>query len=409
MAINNNQKPLLAYFDCQFGASGDMLLACLLDLNIDFSLWLNEINKIDVIKSNAKISLAKVKRCGINANKLVIDQIKLDDSERNLNEIVNIINSAGFDQSITNLANTIFTTLARAEARVHGIAIDEVHFHEIGSIDSIIDIVGFAIAYKWLGIDESHTSYLTTGFGQVNTRHGNYPVPAPATLELIKLFNMPVNNFKTNIEALTPTAAAILATITSKFTETCLLNKIDKVSYGAGAKDPSDYPNITRVMLGVNDDNLVNSPFLSDEIVVLETNIDDISPNILGYVLENLLTNGANDAYITPCLMKKNRLGHLLTVICTQAKQAILEKIIFTETTTLGIRNYKSKRNILNREIKKIEIEPGHFVNVKISYNNDIDLIKIEPEYDDCVNYARIKKLPLKDVMERIKGFKWTQ
>ena len=395
-----NQKSLyksIAYFDCQFGASGDMLLAALLDLGLDFNEWLKEINNIALIKDNVTITVTKELRCGINANRLIITEKKSDVTERNLACIVELIKQANYKANVTTLALNIFTNLALAEAKIHGIDINEVHFHEIGAIDSIIDILGFSIAYDLLNISECKTSPLAVGSGTITTAHGIYPIPAPATAQLIQDFKIPLSSFCAFSEALTPTACAILATITQKWTPYLEITTIVAQSYGAGFRDTQNYPNICRIVLG----QTAEPNF--DLVYILECNIDDLAPYILAYVQEQLLVNGALEVFLTPCISKKNRCSFVLTVICKEEVKALMESIIFQETTTLGIRNHQSYRQILKREFKEVYLEPDYKINLKVAYESNGKIVKLEPEYDDCAKYAKLKKIPLKEVIQEAK------
>ncbi|MDP3765549.1 MAG: nickel pincer cofactor biosynthesis protein LarC [Nanoarchaeota archaeon] len=381
----------MAYFDCFSGISGDMIIGALIDLGLDFNFLKKELEKL--ILKDYKIEAKKVVKNGIAATKFdVIIKNKNRHEERNLKEINKIIDDSKLDQEIKDTIKKIFLKIASAEAKIHNKSIGNVHFHEIGAIDTIIDVAGAVIGFKKLGIGRIHCSKLNVGTGFVEFSHGKWPVPAPATSEILK--NVPVYNNNIEAELVTPTGAAIITTFASKFVEMPAM-KVEKIGYGAGTKD-LEQPNVLRVFLGENNE------MENETINVIETNIDNMNPEIYPYVIDKLMENGALDAYSTNIIMKKGRPAIKLTVLANVKDTDKLCNIIFDETTTIGLRIYPAARKKLDREIKTVKTKYGN-ARVKISkLNNEIK--NIMPEYEDCVRIAKTRKIPLKRVYGEVKN-----
>lgn len=383
-----------AYFDCFSGISGDMILGALIDLGLDIKYLEKELKKLNL--KNCKIEAKKVVKNGISATKFdVIISGKSHDKERNANEINKIIEDSKLDNEIKNAIKKIFLKIASAEAKIHNKPIGKVHFHEIGAIDTIIDIAGAVIGIKKLGIEKVYCSKLNVGTGFVEFSHGKFPVPAPATAEILK--GIPIYHDNTPAELVTPTGAAIITALAEAFGKMPAM-ETEKIGCGAGAKGLKR-PNALRVFLGECDNDEDKSQ--NEAISIIETNIDNMSPEIYPYVIDKLMENGALDAYLTNIIMKKGRPAIKLTVLGDIKDTDKLCKIIFDETATLGVRIFCSERKILNREINTIKTKYGD-VRVKISKLNG-ETKNIAPEYEDCVRLAKSKKAALKKVYDEVK------
>jgi len=377
-----------AYFDCFSGISGDMIIGALIELGLDVNFLDKELKKLKI--KNYKIKSRRIVKNGISATKFDVMEQNAKTPTLNLKQINKIINNSKLNTQIKNRIKKIFMKIGKAEAKIHNKSIDKVHFHEIGAIDTIVDIAGAVIGLDKLGIEKIYCSKLNVGTGFVEFSHGKYPVPAPATAEILK--NVPVYNNDIKFELVTPTGAAIISTLADKF---CQMPPIDveKIGYGAGSKE-LEQPNVLRVFLGEADE-------IENEVInVIETNIDNMNPEIFPYVIERLMENKALDAYLTNIIMKKNRHATKLTVLAENKDIDKLSKIIFDETTTLGVRIYQVSRKKLDREIKTIKTKYGK-VRVKISKSGN-KIENIMPEYEDCVRIARSKKIPLKRVYEEV-------
>ena len=380
-----------AYFDCFSGISGDMIIGALIDLGLDFEFLDSELKKLEL--KDYKIKSRKIIKNGISATKFdVIEKNKNEHyhNERNLEEINKIIYNSKLGAQTKNTIKKIFFKIAVAEAKIHNKSIDKVHFHEIGAIDTIIDVAGAVIGLEKLGIGKIYSSRLNTGTGFVKFSHGKFPVPAPATAEILN--GVPVYHNNIEAELVTPTGAAIISVLAYEFGEMPSM-KSEKIGYGAGTKDLQQ-PNVLRVFLGELDEKN------DDTINIIETNIDNMNPEIYPYVIDKLIENGALDAYLINIIMKKGRPAIKLTVLSKIEDTDKLSKIIFDETATLGIRIFRNERKILQREIKSIKTGYGN-IRVKIS-KLDGKIKNIMPEYEDCVKIARKYKIPLKKVYEEI-------
>jgi len=474
----------LAYFDCAFGAAGDMLLGALVAAGLPIERWLSELEKIDLPAGSFAVEISDVVRCTILAKKVDVhcllthsqanageapappgqshsssevlshststasgeghsgshshshshssshshahsrsgaglhshhadDHLDAEEPapndhtpERNLPEILQIIAGSGISARAKELASAIFTRLGQAEASVHGLPIDQVHFHEVGAIDAIVDIVGFAVAYDLLGIEQSIVSALPVGSGLVKTRHGLFPVPGPAVINLMSESGAPVSASAFSHECLTPTGAAILTTIRASFGPMPSMT-IESCGYGAGTFNPAGFPNVCRVVIGQAAPQSLSpvgsstgeSNFESDVVAVLEANLDDLSPQLLSFAMERLFEKGALDVSVTPVLMKKGRSGHQLSVVCKPEDRIILEELILTQTSSLGVRSYMCERLVACREWHEVNVGNDQKVRVKLARDRHGNLINAQPEYDDCAAYATEYGVPLKDVI----------
>jgi uncharacterized protein (TIGR00299 family) protein len=307
-----------------------------------------------------------------------------------------MIRQSELNENTKRIADAIFTKLAISEGRVHHIAPEDVEFHEVGAVDSIVDTVGAAIGFDALGVDRFQCSPINIGSGFIHCQHGVYPVPTPATADLLR--SATIYSKHATTELVTPTGAAILAAVVDEF---ALLGgaSVDKIGYGAGTKQFQDFPNCLRLMVcsdRLEEARQHESPAAADSIVVIEANTDDMTPQNLAYVSERLLDAGALDVSAIPALMKKGRPGHLLQVLSPENRREALERIVFLETTTIGLRYYTAARSVLEREVVQVETVHGK-VMVKVS-KLDGKVTNVAPEFEDCARIAREKNVPLKDV-----------
>lgn len=379
----------LLHLDCPMGISGDMFLAALIDLGVDPKTILRELKKLPVDRIDVEIK--KAVRHSITATTF---KVRLTESHhhRTFRDIKKIIDESSLIPKVKSLSIAIFTVIAEAEGKIHGIKPSEVHFHEIGAMDSIIDIVGAAIAIASLKIDRVTSSAIALGTGWARTMHGTIPIPAPATLEILK--GVPTAASTAPFELTTPTGAAIVRTLASSFGPMPAMT-IERAGYGAGKKDFKESANLLRAVVGT----LSGAPDESlEKLTVLETNIDDMSPQVAGYLLEKLLAAGAVDAFYTPAQMKKGRPGVLLTVLAGSENKKELLDIIFAESTTIGVRAHEVERHCLERKSKKVKTAYGQ-INVKVALREG-RMVNIQPEFEDCRAIADKKGVPLKEVMD---------
>lgn len=313
-------------------------------------------------------------------------------SARNLNDIEKLIDASALNNTVKEFSKKVFREIARAEAKVHNKTIDEVHFHEVGAVDSIVDIVGVSICIDMLGVDKIYSSPLHDGKGFIQCQHGKLPVPVPAVMEILTESKIPYIIEDINTELVTPTGIGLIKCLSSRYGNMPPMT-VDKVGYGAGKREIGRF-NALRCILGTGIDEGGD-----DEISVLETNIDDMNPEVLGYVMEKLFDNGALDVFYTPVYMKKNRPGILMTVLSNREKEEVLAGIVLKETSTLGIRKSTSKRYILQREIRMVSTEYGP-IRVKVSSAGDFK--KSAPEYEDCKKVAKEREIPLWKVYEAV-------
>jgi uncharacterized protein (TIGR00299 family) protein len=380
-------------YDCFSGISGDMNLGAMIDLGVDKKYLIDELNKLNL--QGWELIVQKDQRHGIHGTKVTVKQTSNEHTHRHLSDIEKIINDSTLDSKTKELSRKIFMKIAQAEATVHGISIEQIHFHEIGAIDSIIDIVGAAICYNVLNVDGVHVSTVELGGGFVKCDHGKLPVPAPATVEIIK--GIPIKKDGVDFEATTPTGAAILATLGTDFNPD-LAMKIEKTAYGVGQKEHHDVPNLLRVFLGEKMANSVSG----HDALHLECNIDDMNPEFFEYISDRLFKLGVSDVFFSNIMMKKGRPGILLNVICETELSDNVKNIIFTESTSLGIRTYPFRKDTLVRKFETIQTIYGN-VTVKHSFYNGNE-VSCKPEYEECKNIAIEKGIPVKEVYSNIMG-----
>ncbi|MFM6188851.1 MAG: nickel pincer cofactor biosynthesis protein LarC [Planktothrix sp.] len=408
----------IAYFQCPTGISGDMCLGALVHAGVPLD-YLQE--KLDLlgIGREYEFKVEPVRRQGQLATKASVsltqqqphpkntsshhheDEIHLThhcNNTRHLSDIEDIILTAKLPKQVEVWSLEIFRNLAKAEAAVHGIAINEVHFHEVGATDAIVDIVGTCLGLDWLNIDQFYCSTLPTGGGTIRAAHGQLPVPAPAVLKLFEMGKVPVYSNGIERELVTPTGAAIVVTLAQHFGEPPALF-LETIGLGAGSQD-LPIPNILRLWIGEQNqpvDSDINLNFhseiqtISEIVSVLETQIDDLSPQVISYTFELLFQAGAMDVFTEPITMKKSRLGVLLTVICHPKDRQACEAILFRETTTLGIRHTLQNRSILKRDLQTVQTTYGS-VRVKVAFSGK-KITNVQPEYEDCAKLAKQHKI----------------
>jgi len=412
----------IAYLDCFSGISGDMFLGALIDAGVSPDLLEDSVKALDI---GARLEISKVVRAGISATKVDVyangekdlprevfwEQHGHDhphehshghghshehrhDHGRTLTDIHKIIEKAAISSTAKATAIEIFEALGRAEAEIHNTSIAQVHFHEVGAVDAMVDIVCAAVGAESLSVDEWVCSPLNVGGGTVKCAHGTLPVPAPATLKLLQ--DAPVYSSGPQVELVTPTGAAIVKTLSTRFAPFPAM-KIDKSGYGAGTRDFPEHPNLLRITIGeAEPTDRANTS--NESITVLEANLDDLSPQVLAYAMERLLAEGALDVFSVPVQMKKSRPGALLTVLAKMEDANRLTKTIFAETTTLGVRRHEEQRQTLSRRWETVDTTWGP-VRIKIANMNG-SVSNYAPEYEDCRTLAEAQHVPLRTVMQ---------
>lgn len=376
----------VAYLDCNAGISGNMFLGALLDLGYPIETLKDELKKLPL--SIPELKLEKVSKNGIAAT-WFDTIIAHEHHHRNLTQISNLILQAGYSKSVTDKAVGCFRILAEAEAEVHGVSVEEVHFHEVGAVDAIIDIVGVCLGIEYFNLEQIYASPIRVGFGTVKCAHGEISLPAPATLKLLTQFKVFGGEYEG--EWTTPTGGVILKSFAKPVGSMPQMN-LDRIGYGAGTAE-RPIANVHRILLG--DLYRVDQ---QDYQVILETNIDDLNPELYGFLGETLLENGARDYYLTPVYMKKGRPGVLVTVIVSEEDVLKIEDLLFKETSTLGIRKRIVERHCLDRDYQTIEFGDCK-IRIKTALRNGL-IVKFAPEYNDCLLAARKLKLPVKEVYD---------
>lgn len=371
----------ICYFDPFSGISGDMTVGALLDAGAD---WKAVESALQSLGLEAQYRVEKTKRKGIAASKFSVT-FEEQKKHRHLPHVEKIILQGQLTERARGNALAVFRRLGEAESKSHDIAIEKVHFHEVGAVDSISDIVGACVALDLLGVDEVRSSQINVGSGTVNTEHGVLPVPAPATAELLK--NAPIYAAGPEFELTTPTGAALITTLASGFGALPPVN-VTAQGFGAGDKEFPQQANVLRVLIGDRSEAAE-----STTVVMLEANLDDSSPQLLGYAMERLFEAGALDVTMTPVFMKKNRPGTLVAVMATPETVETMAAILFAETTTLGIRTYRAERRVLARQFSEIATKYG---TVRVKYT---ERGSFAPEFDDCRKLAAEHRVPLRSVM----------
>ena len=378
-------------YDCFSGISGDMNLGAMIDLGVDSNYLISELEKLKL--EGWMLDVVKDQRHGITGTKVTVIQTRHEQAHRHLSDIVRIIDESTLDKKTKDLSKNIFRKIADAEAAVHGTTVDKVHFHEVGAVDSIIDVTGAAICFNALNLEGVHVPYIELGSGFVMCDHGKLPVPAPATAEIIK--GLPVKKGGVDFEATTPTGAAILSALVT-ITDPDIKIRIEKTAYGVGQKDNTDIPNLLRVFIG--------ETFFEEnrghKALHMECNIDDMNPEFFDYISDKLFSKGISDVYLSNIIMKKGRPGVVLNVICEPEKSDVARSIIFTESTTIGIRTFEFRKDTLSRKFETLHTVYGD-VTIKRSFFKDKEVSR-KPEYDDCRKIADEKAIPVKEVYNTI-------
>jgi uncharacterized protein (TIGR00299 family) protein len=390
------------YFDCFAGASGDMILGALVGVGVDERHLAAQLSLLGV--AGYEIDFASVDRSGISATKASV-RVPHEHAHRHLGDILKIIYDSGLSDGVKERAARIFTRLAEAEARVHNLPVERIHFHEVGAMDAIIDVVGACVGFEALNIERFVSSPLHVGSGMVEMAHGRFPVPPPAVAELLK--DAPVYSSDITGELVTPTGAAIISTVASEYGQLPKM-KIKRTAYGAGSRDYPRFPNALRLILGesfaeeVTRDASASHQPLEERLVMLETNIDDMPAQRFGYLMERALELGALDCFFTPVQMKKNRPGVLVSILCRPEESGKLCELLFRETTTLGVRETEVKRRSLEREIVRVQTRYGA-IDVKVAHLNG-QVMNEMPEYEQCLAAARRADVGLGVVEEEVRA-----
>jgi len=390
---NTRGSPMrIAYFDCFSGASGDMILAACVDAGLDVEQLRQDLAALGL--GGYRIEASSVCKQGFAATRFEVHLApEADRPHRHLKDIREILEAGRLPDRVRRQAEAIFTRLAEAEAKVHGTPVEQIHFHEVGAVDAVVDIVGACLALDRLGIEQVRVSPIPTGGGSVRCEHGSIPVPAPATAELLK--GVPLADCDEVGELITPTGAAILTTLAHDFGPVPAM-VIRHIGIGAGSREGRARPNLLRLLIGeaVGPANAGEA----DEILAMEANLDDISGELVGYVIERLFDTGALDVFCAPIYMKKNRPATRITVLAPPALREALEEVLFAETTTFGIRTYPVRRSKLSRTVEKVRTEFGE-IRVKVGRRGG-SVVRVAPEFEDCREAARRSGRPLIEVME---------
>jgi uncharacterized protein (TIGR00299 family) protein len=416
------------YLDCFAGASGDMFIGALLDCGLDFNFLKSELAKLNV--EGYELSLERVDRSGISAAKFDVHLGHSDghhhehshshehqhdhthshdhhhhdqphshehqnpnshEGHRSLSTIKQMIAASALSETVKQRAQAIFQRIGEAESKIHGVPIETVHFHEVGAIDSILDIVGACVGLEALEIEQLVSSPLHVGSGTFTCAHGTYPVPGPAAAEILK--GVPIYSKEIEGELVTPTGAAIIATLAAGFGNLPAM-KVERAGYGAGTRTYPKFPNVLRAIIGQTEEAADNTP---TTVTVIEANIDDLNAQVFGHLMEKALEAGALDVFYTPVQMKKNRPGVLVTLLCRGEDRARMSDLIFHETTTLGVRYREERREVLRREHVTVETAYGA-IRIKVARATDGHVVNYAPEFDDCRAAAERHQAPVRDV-----------
>jgi len=386
----------ILYYDCFAGISGDMNLAAMIDLGIDPGYLKAELSKLG-LDDEFELVVTKDARNGIHGTRVDVKLAHHHDhtghaSHRNFADVRNIVNASNLDEKIKESSLRIFKIIAEAEGKVHDKPMEEVHFHEVGATDSIVDIVGAAICYHHLEIDEVWASSIELGSGFVRCAHGTIPVPAPAIVEI--LHGIPTKRGGTDKEATTPTGAAILAGLVNNFSDTPAMT-IMQTAYGIGHRE-TEIPNVLRVHLAEAED--LNKQ--DKTTLLLQCNIDDMTGEILGDVMELLMDHGAMDVHFTPIIMKKNRPSTMISLLCSKKDESRFKELLFLNTTTLGVKSFSLEKTMLERRFETIETTLGPVTMKRALFNGKV--IRSKPEFEECREIARRNNIPLIEVYRLI-------
>lgn len=391
----------IAFLDTFSGLSGDMMVGALISAGLPFDYLKSELDKLNL--TGYELSCTTIQRKSITATKFNVklhhehshkhhsDHHHHHHNSRTYKDIVELINSSQLNQNVKDISLKIFRIIGEAEAKVHNVDLENVHFHEIGAVDSIVDIVGCAIGLNYFNIEKVYTSIVPFGSGYIDTQHGRMPIPAPATVEILK--DYPVIFFDIPFELTTPTGAGIIKALSSGLMNNRKI-EISKIGYGAGSIEIPQLPNLFRILIG----DFIES-YSIDDSYIIETNIDDMNPEFYPYVIEKLLEAGAHDAYLVPVIMKKGRPGIVLSTLCEANLVDQILKIIYHETTTLGVRIIKVDRRKLQRDIDFVDTKFG---KVKVKIVTTKANKKIIPEFEECKRISIEKNIPIADVYNEI-------
>jgi pyridinium-3,5-bisthiocarboxylic acid mononucleotide nickel chelatase len=379
------------HFDCFAGASGDMILGALLDAGVDRSVVDDAVGGLGV--SGWSLEVGDTRKGSLRATRVRV-RIEEQDASRSPADIERLIENSALDARTKDLARSAFRTLGRAEAAVHGVPLDEVHFHEVGALDAIVDIIGSCAAFAQLGSDHTTVSSLPLGDGSVETRHGTLPVPVPAVTEILARAGVPVHAGGTG-EVVTPTGAALLVTFADDFGPPDQMT-LKATGYGAGRRD-TELPNLVRLLVGESGGREQSDPN-SAQALLIETNIDDLSPELVSHACDRMLVSGAADAWVTPITMKKGRSAFTLSALVAPDRRDQILEVMFEETSTLGVRVTPVAKEMLEREFVTVEVQ-GQVVRVKLGMRHG-RIVNRAPEYEDARAAAQALGLPLKEVFE---------
>ncbi len=375
------------YFDCFAGISGDMTLGALVSAGVDERALVEQVKLLNV--SNFDLTFEQVDRSGISATRAIV-RTGHEHHHRHLSDIHKIIFDSQLADKIKDRAAQIFTRLAEAEARVHNVPIEKVHFHEVGAVDAIVDVVGACIGFDLLGVQRFVCSALHVGSGMVEMEHGRFPVPPPAVAELLR--QAPIYATDITGELVTPTGAAIVSSVCELYGPLPPM-RVERTGYGAGGREYRKFPNVLRLIVGESD----NDADLSGErLFIVETNIDDASPQMVGHLMEQAFARGALDCFFTPVQMKKNRPGVLISILCRPDEREAMFNLLFTETTTIGARSYEVERRALEREMVTVKTEYGP-IDIKVA-RADGRITTYTPEFEQCRAAAHQAGVPLRVV-----------
>jgi uncharacterized protein (TIGR00299 family) protein len=376
----------IAYFDCASGASGDMVLGAVVDLGLRIETLRDAL--ADLALPGYRLEARRVTRSGLTATQVEVVVDAQEPGHRHLRHILDLLQASRLEPQVKDTAAALFRRLAETEAAVHGTSVEEVHFHEVGAVDSIVDIVGGVVALRWLCASRFVASPLNVGAGAVTMSHGTFPVPPPATARLVA--GVPVYG-EGDGELLTPTGALLVTAHATAYGPLPPMT-IEKTGHGAGGRETRGRPNVLRLIVGQE-----AATAAGDRVLVLETELDDASPQVLGPLVDRLLGAGALDAFFTPVQMKKGRPGVLVTVLAEPAKREALEELLFRETTTLGVRRQEWDRTVLERETATVETAYGP-IRVKIGRRGGV-VYNASPEFDDCLRAAGERGVAVKEVL----------
>jgi len=383
----------ILYYDCFSGISGDMNLGAMLDLGVSPAYLLGELKKVEI--DAYEIQIRRDKRRGISGTRFEVLQASghFSHHSRKYRDIIRLIQKSGLSERVKDLSLEIFRKIAEAEAGVHECALEEIHFHEVGAIDSIVDIVGAAVCLDFLNVDRVLSSSVEVGGGTVRCAHGILPVPAPATAEILK--GIPIKSGAVPFETTTPTGAAILAATVNAFTDQLNFTPT-QIGYGIGQRD-TEIPNVLRLFLGESEEDSGEEVERQDAWLV-ECNIDDMNPELYEAVMDALFAKGAQDVYLTPIVMKKSRPAVKLSIICADDRKKDMEEILWLQTTTFGLRSGRISKAMLKREVSVVETHYGPVSMKHASFRGR--RIKSKPEYEDCKRLAGEKGISIKEVLD---------